>query len=59
MNSQDLADYIKEYDSNTFNGSDLTDEQAKQIAELLILRFVEHELDGVQLSDAYETITEV
>lgn len=59
MNSHDLAEYIKEYDSNTFNGSVLTDEEANQIAELIILRFVEQDLDGVQLSDAYNAIKEV
>lgn len=49
----ELKSVIKNYESETFYGADLTDEQATIIADKLIEDLINNDLNGVTLSDIY------
>jgi|GEM_PF-5079369 len=51
---EELKKVIKEYESDTFYGGDLTDEQVTIIADGLIENLINNYLDGVMLSIIYE-----
>ncbi len=59
----ELAQHIVDYDSDTFNGGDVTDEESALIAEKLVIadiktRLSGERLDGDMLSDLLEEVRE-
>jgi hypothetical protein len=53
---EELKKFVKEYESDTFYGGDLTNEQVTKIADSLIDYLMDAVIDGCLLSHIYDDL---